>query len=179
MAATAETLHCVYNLNDFLKWIPFRFRWKYGSKIVEWNTNDKHYRKLTKKIIKIVSKVTMIVNHAVSFLLFFFIIQKTEKIILYFTLSNWNHLLNWNNYLEDALTPDSSSKKSCQGCELPSHDIPDSTSNSRGHNNNTPSATNNNNSKNLGNGKKPWTNIHVFPCIQLWIKLILIRLIVH
>lgn len=30
------------------------------------------------------------------------------------------------------------------GCELPSDDIPDSTSNSRGHNNNTPSATNNN-----------------------------------
>lgn len=46
---------------------------------------------------------------------------------------------------------DSSSKKSCQGCELPSDDIPDSTSSSRGHNNNTPSATNNN-SKNLGNG---------------------------
>lgn len=40
---------------------------------------------------------------------------------------------------------DSNSKKSCQGCELPSDDIPDSTSNSRGHNNNTPSATNNNN----------------------------------
>lgn len=39
----------------------------------------------------------------------------------------------------------SGSKKSCQGCELPSDDIPDSTSNSRGHNNNTPSATNNNN----------------------------------
>ncbi|KAM7360170.1 homeobox proposcipedia isoform 3-T3 [Cochliomyia hominivorax] len=39
---------------------------------------------------------------------------------------------------------DSNSKKSCQGCELPSDDIPDSTSNSRGHNNNTPSATNNN-----------------------------------
>lgn len=56
-------------------------------------------------------------------------------------------------YLEDALTPDSSSKKSCQGCELPSHDIPDSTSNSRGHNNNTPSATNNNNNKSIGNGE--------------------------
>ncbi|XP_055850774.1 homeotic protein proboscipedia isoform X2 [Episyrphus balteatus] len=41
---------------------------------------------------------------------------------------------------------DSNSKKSCQGCELPSDDIPDSTSNSRGHNNNTPSATNNNQS---------------------------------
>ncbi|XP_037912774.1 homeotic protein proboscipedia isoform X2 [Hermetia illucens] len=40
----------------------------------------------------------------------------------------------------------SKSKKSCQGCELPSDDIPDSTSNSRGHNNNTPSATNNNQS---------------------------------
>ncbi|XP_055375134.1 homeotic protein proboscipedia isoform X2 [Condylostylus longicornis] len=39
---------------------------------------------------------------------------------------------------------DSNSKKSCQGCELPSDDIPDSTSNSRGHNNNTPSAANNN-----------------------------------
>lgn len=47
---------------------------------------------------------------------------------------------------------DTSSKKSCQGCDLPSDDIPDSTSSSRGHNNNTPSATNNN-SKNLGNGK--------------------------
>ncbi|XP_055617847.1 homeotic protein proboscipedia [Toxorhynchites rutilus septentrionalis] len=33
---------------------------------------------------------------------------------------------------------DSSSKKSCQGCELPSDDIPDSTSNSRGLNNSTP-----------------------------------------
>ncbi|XP_055679677.1 homeotic protein proboscipedia isoform X2 [Lutzomyia longipalpis] len=43
---------------------------------------------------------------------------------------------------------DSNSKKSCQGCELPSDDIPDSTSNSRGHNNNTPSATNNNNNQN-------------------------------
>lgn len=39
---------------------------------------------------------------------------------------------------------DSNSKKSCQGCELPSDDVPDSTSNSRGQNNNTPSATNNN-----------------------------------
>lgn len=72
------------------------------------------------------------------------------------------------NYLEDALTPDSSSKKSCQGCELPSHDIPDSTSNSRGHNNNTPSATNNNNnnnnsSKTLGNGEKHfWSVLFVF-----------------
>lgn len=55
------------------------------------------------------------------------------------------------NYVEDDLSPDSSSKKSCQGCELPSDDIPDSTSNSRGHNNNTPSATNNN--KNTGNCK--------------------------
>ncbi|XP_037944254.1 homeotic protein proboscipedia-like [Teleopsis dalmanni] len=44
---------------------------------------------------------------------------------------------------------DSNSKKSCQGCELPSDDIPDSTSNSRGHNNNTPSATNKN--QNAGN----------------------------
>uniref|UniRef100_A0A182PST7 Homeobox domain-containing protein n=1 Tax=Anopheles epiroticus TaxID=199890 RepID=A0A182PST7_9DIPT len=35
---------------------------------------------------------------------------------------------------------DSNSKKSCQGCELPSDDIPDSTSSSRGLNNNTPSA---------------------------------------
>lgn len=41
---------------------------------------------------------------------------------------------------------DSTSKKSCQGCELPSDDVPDSTSNSRGQNNNTPSATNNNQS---------------------------------
>lgn len=41
---------------------------------------------------------------------------------------------------------DSNSKKSCQGCELPSDDVPDSTSNSRGQNNNTPSATNNNQS---------------------------------
>lgn len=40
----------------------------------------------------------------------------------------------------------SNSKKSCQGCELPSDDVPDSTSNSRGQNNNTPSATNNNQS---------------------------------
>uniref|UniRef100_A0A182NN47 Homeobox domain-containing protein n=1 Tax=Anopheles dirus TaxID=7168 RepID=A0A182NN47_9DIPT len=35
---------------------------------------------------------------------------------------------------------DSNSKKSCQGCELPSDDIPDSTSSSRGMNNNTPNA---------------------------------------
>lgn len=69
------------------------------------------------------------------------------------------------NYLEDALTPDSSSKKSCQGCELPSHDIPDSTSNSRGHNNNTPSATNNNNNKSLGNGKQPWIIITTSNCV--------------
>lgn len=41
---------------------------------------------------------------------------------------------------------DSNSKKSCQGCDLPSDDVPDSTSNSRGQNNNTPSATNNNQS---------------------------------
>lgn len=41
---------------------------------------------------------------------------------------------------------DSNSKKSCQGCELPSDEVPDSTSNSRGQNNNTPSATNNNQS---------------------------------
>ncbi|XP_049548091.1 homeotic protein proboscipedia [Anopheles darlingi] len=33
---------------------------------------------------------------------------------------------------------DSNSKKSCQGCELPSDDIPDSTSSSRGLNNSTP-----------------------------------------
>lgn len=69
------------------------------------------------------------------------------------------------HYLEDALTPDSSSKKSCQGCELPSHDIPDSTSNSRGHNNNTPSATNNNNNKSLGNGtttKNQSKNFHFY-----------------
>ncbi|XP_041787917.1 homeotic protein proboscipedia-like [Anopheles merus] len=33
---------------------------------------------------------------------------------------------------------DSNSKKSCQGCELPSDHIPDSTSSSRGMNNNTP-----------------------------------------
>lgn len=75
--------------------------------------------------------------------------NKKLNLIFYFLIEN-------HNYLEDALSPDSSSKKSCQGCELPSDDIPDSTSNSRGHNNNTPSATNNNNnnnSKNLGNGK--------------------------
>ncbi|XP_055587732.1 homeotic protein proboscipedia [Uranotaenia lowii] len=36
---------------------------------------------------------------------------------------------------------DSSSKKSCQGCELPSDDIPDSTSNSRGLNNSTPNTS--------------------------------------
>ena len=47
-----------------------------------------------------------------------------------------------NNHL------DSNSKKSCQGCELPSDDVPDSTSNSRGQNNNTPSATNNNSNNN-------------------------------
>uniref|UniRef100_A0A4Y0BL33 Homeobox domain-containing protein n=1 Tax=Anopheles funestus TaxID=62324 RepID=A0A4Y0BL33_ANOFN len=35
---------------------------------------------------------------------------------------------------------DSNSKKSCQGCELPSDDIPDSTSSSRGMNNSTPNA---------------------------------------
>ncbi|XP_063704073.1 homeotic protein proboscipedia [Culicoides brevitarsis] len=35
----------------------------------------------------------------------------------------------------------SNAKKSCQGCELPSDDIPDSTSNVRGQNNNTPSVT--------------------------------------
>lgn len=40
---------------------------------------------------------------------------------------------------------DSNSKKSCQGCELPSDDIPDSTSNSRGNNNNTPTTNTNNN----------------------------------
>ncbi|XP_017471466.1 PREDICTED: homeotic protein proboscipedia [Rhagoletis zephyria] len=45
---------------------------------------------------------------------------------------------------DDQCDSNSNSKKSCQGCELPSDDIPDSTSNSRGHNNNTPSATNNN-----------------------------------
>ncbi|XP_013106633.2 homeotic protein proboscipedia [Stomoxys calcitrans] len=45
---------------------------------------------------------------------------------------------------DDHSDSNSNSKKSCQGCELPSDDIPDSTSNSRGHNNNTPSATNNN-----------------------------------
>ncbi|XP_037052151.1 homeotic protein proboscipedia isoform X4 [Bradysia coprophila] len=45
---------------------------------------------------------------------------------------------------DDSQQCNSSSKKSCQGCELPSDDVPDSTSNSRGHNNNTPSATNNN-----------------------------------
>lgn len=53
---------------------------------------------------------------------------------------------------KDTIFPDSSSKKSCQGCELPSDDVPDSTSNSRGHNNNTPSATNNN--SNNGSGKR-------------------------
>uniref|UniRef100_A0A6E8VKF6 Homeobox domain-containing protein n=1 Tax=Anopheles coluzzii TaxID=1518534 RepID=A0A6E8VKF6_ANOCL len=36
------------------------------------------------------------------------------------------------------IVSDSNSKKSCQGCELPSDDIPDSTSSSRGMNNNTP-----------------------------------------
>ncbi|XP_055700050.1 homeotic protein proboscipedia isoform X2 [Phlebotomus papatasi] len=49
---------------------------------------------------------------------------------------------------DDSQPCNSNSKKSCQGCELPSDDIPDSTSNSRGHNNNTPSATNNNNNQN-------------------------------
>lgn len=53
---------------------------------------------------------------------------------------------------KDTIFPDSSSKKSCQGCELPSDDVPDSTSNSRGHNNNTPSATNNNSN----NGSGEW-----------------------
>ncbi|XP_037955395.1 homeotic protein proboscipedia [Teleopsis dalmanni] len=50
---------------------------------------------------------------------------------------------------DDQSDSNSNSKKSCQGCELPSDDIPDSTSNSRGHNNNTPSATNKN--QNAGN----------------------------
>jgi homeobox protein HoxA/B2 len=48
--------------------------------------------------------------------------------------------------LSSSFNLDSNSKKSCQGCELPSDDVPDSTSNSRGQNNNTPSATNNNQS---------------------------------
>ncbi|KAG5674035.1 hypothetical protein PVAND_004026 [Polypedilum vanderplanki] len=47
---------------------------------------------------------------------------------------------------DDTQSCNSNSKKSCQGCELPSDDVPDSTSNSRGQNNNTPSATNNNQS---------------------------------
>uniref|UniRef100_A0A1A9W4I4 Uncharacterized protein n=1 Tax=Glossina brevipalpis TaxID=37001 RepID=A0A1A9W4I4_9MUSC len=53
----------------------------------------------------------------------------------------------------------SNSKKSCQGCELPSDDIPDSTSNSRGHNNNTPSATNNNPSAVTPNSTLESTNL--------------------
>lgn len=53
------------------------------------------------------------------------------------------HKLNFKIFTS---TADSNSKKSCQGCELPSDDVPDSTSNSRGQNNNTPSATNNNQS---------------------------------
>ncbi|KAL7017969.1 hypothetical protein ACKWTF_010584 [Chironomus riparius] len=47
---------------------------------------------------------------------------------------------------DDTQSCNSNSKKSCQGCDLPSDDVPDSTSNSRGQNNNTPSATNNNQS---------------------------------
>lgn len=50
------------------------------------------------------------------------------------------------NFHASFFSADSNSKKSCQGCELPSDDVPDSTSNSRGQNNNTPSATNNNQS---------------------------------
>lgn len=61
--------------------------------------------------------------------------------------------------LSDKFLDDEMSKKSCQGCEMPSaalcgsHDeIPDLTS-SRGNNNNTPSATNNNtNFNNNSNG---------------------------
>lgn len=160
-----QCLWCCVQLN--LKWILFNYRWKYGFRTVAWSTNDKHYRKLTKKIIKIVSKVTTIVNHAVSFGFLFCHFHKITKskifsfiqlvlnlcFLLFFIRNRTNLLENYKqtHSLEDALTPDSSSKKSCQGCELPSHDIPDSTT--RGHNNNTPSATNNNNSKNLGNGK--------------------------
>ncbi|XP_058121613.1 homeotic protein proboscipedia [Anopheles ziemanni] len=47
---------------------------------------------------------------------------------------------------------DSNSKKSCQGCELPSDDIPDSTSSSRGMNNSTPNA-----------GKSSWRKTHCQP----------------
>lgn len=58
-------------------------------------------------------------------------------------------ITNNNNFL--TTHSDSNSKKSCQGCELPSDDVPDSTSNSRGQNNNTPSATNNNSNNNQSN----------------------------
>lgn len=53
---------------------------------------------------------------------------------------------NPNLISQKFISADSNSKKSCQGCDLPSDDVPDSTSNSRGQNNNTPSATNNNQS---------------------------------
>lgn len=52
----------------------------------------------------------------------------------------------------------SNSKKSCQGCDLPSDDIPDSTSNSRGQNNSTPNLLLNNSSSNnpsSNSGKPP------------------------
>lgn len=84
-------------------------------------------------------------------------VKNADRTKFNISFSDWKH-----NHLEDALSPDSSSKKSCQGCELPSDDIPDSTSNSRGHNNNTPSATNNNN-KNLGNGI---CNLLTFPVVR-------------
>ncbi|KAJ8954108.1 hypothetical protein NQ317_011745 [Molorchus minor] len=57
--------------------------------------------------------------------------------------------------LSDKFLDDEMSKKSCQGCEMPSsglcgshEEIPDITS-TRGNNNNTPSATNNNNNTNF------------------------------
>ena len=58
----------------------------------------------------------------------------------------WHLIGTWISNCFLLLIVASNSKKSCQGCELPSDDVPDSTSNSRGQNNNTPSATNNNQS---------------------------------
>lgn len=68
--------------------------------------------------------------------------SKSSSLIVYLVFPTFIQLLSLTQ--KAVFSPDSSSKKSCQGCELPSDDIPDSTSNSRGHNNNTPSATNNN-----------------------------------
>lgn len=96
-----------------------------------------------KKITRIALRVMMIVNHVVS--IFHFLFKNiTNAISIY--------RINYCFVIKAVFSPDSSSKKSCQGCELPSDDIPDSTSNSRGHNNNTPSATNNNSSA-AGNSK--------------------------